>query len=162
MDIMDMMEPKYIAIMGIIGILFIVLIIFLVYYFYHRINRKISSMFLGKKSTQLRFLKSIAKALFKISFIVFIMSQLGFEVRSLLTFLGAAGISLSIAFRENLENLSSGVSMVVSKKVKVGEIVEVEGINQSQEELGRWWCGLYSPESDHVENKKKDLRTLPT
>ena len=49
--------------------------------------------------------------------------------------MGAAGISLSIAFRENLENLSSGVSMVVSKKVKVGEIVEVEGIKGTIEDI---------------------------
>lgn len=62
------------------------------------------------------------------------------------------GNDLEVEVESNIK--TGDVGMFYGSLKHSVKAVEVEGIDQSQEELGRWWCGLYSPESDHVENRK--------
>lgn len=65
------------------------------------------------------------------------------------------------------KNNKSDTEIEVENNIDVGDVgifygslkhsvkaVKVDGINQEANKLGRWWCGLYSPESNHVENRK--------
>ena len=55
--------------------------------------------------------------------------QLGFEVRSLLAGLGIVGLAVSFAAQDTIANVIAGITIVVDKPFKVGDWVEVGGIN---------------------------------
>lgn len=107
----------------------------IIWFYRYIINliKKISSLaFIGlgkfSKSAQAKLLRSVIFTSLKVLFIIFIINQLGFNISSILTFFGAAGISLSIALKDDLENLSSGISMIYSGKVKINEEIEVKDV----------------------------------
>ena len=114
-------------------VLAIILIFIWFYKYIIKLIKKISSltfMGLGKfsKSAQAKLLRSFIFTSLKILFIIFIINQLGFNISSILAFFGAAGISMSIALKDDLENISSGISMIYSGKVKINEEIEVKDV----------------------------------
>lgn len=59
--------------------------------------------------------------------VLIIAPQLGIQVTSLITLLGAFGLAVSLAMQTSLSNLAGGIFVLVSKPFVTGDFIEVSG-----------------------------------
>lgn len=55
------------------------------------------------------------------------MSEAGLDINALLTSFGVTGLAISLASREVLSNIISGVFVQIQKPYKIGDIIQVKG-----------------------------------
>ena len=72
------------------------------------------------------FLKNILSISLKVFLIIFVISQVGFEVTSFIAVLGSAGLAIGLALQGSLANFAGGVLLLVIKPFKVGDFIEVQ------------------------------------
>ena len=86
---------------------------------------------LTKKETDpslVSFLTSLAGMGIKILVIITAISQLGIEMTSFVAILGAAGLAIGMAFSGTLSNFAGGVMILFFKPFKVGDLVQMQGV----------------------------------
>ncbi len=64
--------------------------------------------------------------IFSFGFLI-ILQSIGIAITPLLTALGVGGISIGLALQNTLSNLFSGISLLTSKKVRVGDYIQLKG-----------------------------------
>lgn len=74
------------------------------------------------------FLCSISKYFLRFIVIVFALTPFGFQVASVFAALGAAGIGLGLGLKESVANLASGIQVIVTKPLKVGDYVAIDAV----------------------------------
>ena len=74
------------------------------------------------------FLCSISKYFLRFVVIVFALTPLGFQISSVFAALGAAGIGLGLGLKESVGNLASGIQVIVTKPLKVGDYVAIDAV----------------------------------
>jgi MscS family membrane protein len=67
---------------------------------------------------------------------VAVMNELGFQVASLLAGLGIGGIALALAAQKTVENLFGSVAIGVDQPFRIGDYVNVEGVQGNVETIG--------------------------
>ena len=111
--------------------LFISIIIFLIGWYIIKLLLKIFMKAMKKAKADpgvTGFLNSLVGSILRIVLIVFILSFLGFDVTALITALGAAAVTIALALKDNLSNIASGTLIILTKKFKIGDFIETEGI----------------------------------
>jgi small conductance mechanosensitive channel len=73
------------------------------------------------------FLSSLLTMVLKVLIVVTSITQLGIEMTSFVTLLGAAGLAVGLAFSGTLSNFAGGVMILVFKPFKVGDFVLTQG-----------------------------------
>jgi len=73
------------------------------------------------------FLTSFLSMSLKIMVVITAITQLGVEMTSFLTLLGAAGIAVGMAFSGTLSNFAGGIMILVLKPFKVGDDIKALG-----------------------------------
>ncbi len=63
------------------------------------------------------------------------LSQLGIETASLIAILGTAGLAIGLALQGSLSNIASGVLLVLFRYFKVGDWIEVGGVDGKVESI---------------------------
>ena len=71
-------------------------------------------------------LHRFSKILFSILAFLFILDMWGVEIGALLASLGIAGVAVAFALQNTLGNIFGGISMIIDKTIKVGDIIEVD------------------------------------
>ena len=56
------------------------------------------------------------------------LGQLGVQTTSFVAILGAAGLAVGLALQSSLSNFASGVMMIFFRPIKVGDLIEVDGV----------------------------------
>ncbi len=87
---------------------------------------KIVKKLLTKSKTDqglITFLTSMVIIVVKIFVIVSAITQLGFQMTSFITILGAAGLAIGMAFSGTLSNFAGGVMILLFKPFKVGDTI---------------------------------------
>lgn len=74
------------------------------------------------------FLCSISKYLLRFVVIVLALTPLGFQITSVFAALGAAGIGLGLGLKESVANLASGIQVIITKPLKVGDYIELGAV----------------------------------
>lgn len=74
------------------------------------------------------FMMSILKAVLRIIIILCAVSHLGVNITPLLTALGAAAVTISLALKDSLSNIASGMLIVINKMFCVGDHLKVDNI----------------------------------
>ena len=85
--------------------------------------------------TLVKFFSNFARYLVLIVAIVAILGNFGIETASFAAVLAAAGFAIGLAFQGTLSNFSAGVMLLVFRPYKVGDVITVEGVTGSVEEL---------------------------
>lgn len=80
----------------------------------------------GSDKSLLQFFHSIIKISIFIGAFLWILSVWGFEIGPLLAGLGIAGLAIAFALQSTLENVFGGISILLDKSVKVGDLVYVD------------------------------------
>jgi small conductance mechanosensitive channel len=80
---------------------------------------------------------------------VTVLAQFGVQTASIIAALGAAGIAIGLALQGTLQNIASGIMLLVLRPFRVGEYITVGSISGTVLEIGlfatelRTWDGLY-------------------
>ena len=68
--------------------------------------------------------------------ILFIVSNLGYDISTLIAGLGIGGVAIALAVKDLLSNMFGGVTVITDRPFKVGDRIRVGGIDGKVEELG--------------------------
>ncbi|GHU83246.1 mechanosensitive ion channel protein MscS [Clostridia bacterium] len=75
------------------------------------------------------FICSFLKCALRVIIIISAIAQLGVNVTSLLTAIGAATITVGLALQDTMSNIASGILIIINKPFKVGDFLELENVN---------------------------------
>jgi len=79
--------------------------------------------------------KTISVVLFLIGGI-FVLKTWGVNIGPLLASLGIAGIAIGLALQPTLSNIFAGISLILDKNFKKGDVVEIDGITGKIHDIG--------------------------
>lgn len=82
------------------------------------------------------FIGSIIKSVLLLFVVVASLDQLGVDTTSLIALIGAAGLAIGLALQGSLQNLASGVMLIIFRPFKDGDFVEAGGAMGVVEEIG--------------------------
>lgn len=75
------------------------------------------------------FLASFARYLVLAATALAVLAKFGIETTSLIAMLGAAGLAIGLALQGTLSNIAAGVMILIFRPFKVGDFVEIGGLN---------------------------------
>jgi len=82
------------------------------------------------------FIASIINAVLLLFVVIAALDQLGVETTSLIALIGAAGLAVGLALQGTLQNLASGVMLIIFRPFNDGDFVEAAGVSGIVEEIG--------------------------
>ncbi len=77
-------------------------------------------------------LRKITKVVFFVIAAIYILNYWGMEIGPMLTGLGIAGIAVAFAMQSSLANIFGGVSLILDKTIRVGDMVEIDETTQGK------------------------------
>ncbi len=90
----------------------------------------------GSKVTQLKAIGLLVKILVWIIVVIFIISNLGFNVTTLITGLGIGGIAIALALQNVLGDVIASLSIIFDKPFEVGDFIAVDNLSGDVEDIG--------------------------
>ena len=128
-------------------------VIVLVGYFVIRTTDKYVARFFDRveydRTLEILIQKTIKVFLWSIVLIL-VLSNLGFDVSGFIAGLGVMGFIVGFAVKDVLSNLAAGMFLLVKRPFKVGEIVDVAGVQGKVEEMTLSSCLIITEEDHHV------------
>ena len=82
------------------------------------------------------FIGSIVKTVLLLFVLIAALDQLGVNTTSLIALIGAAGLAIGLALQGTLQNLASGVMLIIFRPFKDGDFVEAAGVSGVVEQIG--------------------------
>ena len=80
--------------------------------------------------------KKIANIIIWLLGLLFIVSNLGYDISTLIAGLGIGGVAIALALKDLLSNMFGGVTVITDRPFKVKDRIKVAGIDGFVEELG--------------------------
>lgn len=74
------------------------------------------------------FIGSIVKTVLLLFVVIASLNQLGVDTTSLIALIGAAGLAIGFALQGTLQNLASGVMLIIFRPFKSGDFIEAGGV----------------------------------
>ena len=101
------------------------------------ISRAIRTVLLKSKvdETLIVFISNIVYAGALAFVIVAAISNVGINTTSLAAVIGAASITIGLAFQSSLSNITAGVILIILRPFKVGQFIEVGGVSGTVEKI---------------------------
>jgi len=90
----------------------------------------------GAKVTQLKAIGFVIQILVWITVIILIISNLGFNVTTLITGLGIGGIAIALALQNVLSDVIASMSIILDKPFEVGDFIVVDDLRGDVEDIG--------------------------
>lgn len=87
-------------------------------------------------SILVNFICAIINSILLLFVVIAALDQLGVNTTSLIALIGAAGLAIGLALQGSLQNLASGVMLIVFRPFTDGDFVEAGGANGVVEEIG--------------------------
>jgi small conductance mechanosensitive channel len=84
----------------------------------------------------INFISSIVKTILLLFVVIASLNQLGVNTTSLIALIGAAGLAIGLALQGTLQNLASGVMLIIFRPFDAGHFVEAAGVSGVIEEIG--------------------------
>lgn len=107
------------------------IIIFLVCTFIYNIIKKAISKILNKSSLEqsvINFIISIVNIMGVVLIALIVMSALNFPIAAMTTVVTTFGIGISLAFKDGIGNIGSGVVLLLSRQFKIGDYISSNGV----------------------------------
>jgi len=87
-------------------------------------------------SILVNFIGSIISTVLLLFVVVAALDQLGIDTTSLIALIGAAGLAIGLALQGTLQNLASGVMLIIFRPFSAGDFVEAGGVSGVVEQIG--------------------------
>lgn len=82
------------------------------------------------------FIASIISSILLLFVVIATLDQLGVATTSLIALIGAAGLAVGLALQGTLQNLASGVMLIIFRPFNDGDFVEAAGVSGVVEQIG--------------------------
>ena len=82
-----------------------------------------------------KFLVNLIGWILKILLVVTILANLGIETTSFAALLAAAGLAIGMALQGSLANFAGGVLLMIFKPIKIGDLIEAQGVTGVVKEI---------------------------
>jgi small conductance mechanosensitive channel len=115
------------------------LAIFIVGKFVVNILLNVAKKLMGKAKVDnilINFIASIIKTVLLLFVVVAALDQLGVDTTSMIALIGAAGLAIGLALQGTLQNLASGVMLIIFRPFSDGDFIEAAGVSGVVEEIG--------------------------
>ena len=84
----------------------------------------------------INFIASIINTVLLLFVVIAALDQLGVDTTSLIALIGAAGLAVGLALQGTLQNLASGVMLIIFRPFNDGDFVEAAGVSGVVEAIG--------------------------
>lgn len=113
---------------------------------------RIISKILKKKVEPLMhmFIKNSTVILIWIVIIIAAMAELGINTTSVITMLGTAGVAIGLALQGSLSNIASGLLLMVSKVLRGGDFVSINGVEGKVISTDLMFTHLDTTDNKHI------------
>ena len=115
------------------------LAIFVVGKFIVNILVNVAKKLMGKAKVDnilINFIASIIKTVLLLFVVIAALDQLGVDTTSMIALIGAAGLAIGLALQGTLQNLASGVMLIIFRPFSDGDFIEAAGVAGVVEEIG--------------------------
>lgn len=82
------------------------------------------------------FVGSILNSMLLLFVVIATLDQLGVDTTSFIALIGAAGLAIGLALQGSLQNLASGVMLIIFRPFTIGNFIEAGGATGVVEEIG--------------------------
>lgn len=96
------------------------------------------------------FIASIINAVLFLFVIIAALDQLGVDTTSLIALIGAAGLAIGLALQGSLQNLASGVMLIVFRPFNDGDFVDTAGVTGVVEKIGIFTTTMRSGDNREI------------
>lgn len=96
------------------------------------------------------FIASIARTVLLLFVVIASLNQLGVDTTSLIALIGAAGLAIGLALQGTLQNLASGVMLIIFRPFSDGDLVEAAGVTGVVEEIGIFTTTMRSGDNREI------------
>lgn len=113
-----------------IRVLIAMLILLIGWWVARRVSRGVGGVMMRSGADPLlsNFLRNITYVVLLVVVVVGSLDRVGVPIASLLALMGAAGLAIGLALQGSLSHLAAGVLLMVFRPFKVGDLVEISGI----------------------------------
>ncbi|GMR00947.1 MAG: mechanosensitive ion channel [Gammaproteobacteria bacterium] len=101
-------------------------------------------------SILINFIASIINTILLLFVVIAALDQLGVETTSLIALIGAAGLAVGLALQGTLQNLASGVMLIIFRPFNSGDFVEAAGVAGVIEEIGIFTTTMRSGDNREI------------
>ncbi|NOQ89764.1 MAG: mechanosensitive ion channel, partial [Gammaproteobacteria bacterium] len=98
----------------------------------------------------INFIGSIINTILLLFVVIAALDQLGVETTSLIALIGAAGLAVGLALQGTLQNLASGVMLIIFRPFNDGDFVEAAGVSGVVEEIGIFTTTMRSGDNREI------------
>ncbi len=96
------------------------------------------------------FISSILNSVLLLFIVIASLDQLGVNTTSLIALIGAAGLAIGLALQGTLQNLASGVMLIIFRPFNDGDFVEAAGVSGVVEEIGIFTTTMRSGDNREI------------
>ena len=100
---------------------------------------KFAKKLMGKAKVDtilVNFIASIIKTVLLLFVVIAALDQLGVDTTSMIALIGAAGLAIGLALQGTLQNLASGVMLIIFRPFSDGDFIEAAGVSGVVEQIG--------------------------
>lgn len=100
------------------------------------------------------FIKSATRIVLYILLGIIVLSILNVPMTSIVTIIGTMGVTIGLALKDSLSNVSGGFIILLNRPFKVGDYVEAVGITGTVEQIGIFYTTIVTSDNKtaHVPN----------
>jgi small conductance mechanosensitive channel len=129
------------------------IVIFMVGKFIARVLVNIAKKIMTKAkvdSILVNFIGSIISTILLLFVVIASLDQLGVDTTSLIALIGAAGLAIGLALQGSLQNLASGVMLIVFRPFNDGDFIEAAGVTGVVETIGIFTTTMRSGDNREI------------
>ena len=129
------------------------LVIFMVGKFIAKVLVNIAKKIMTKAkidSILVNFIGSIISTVLLLFVVIASLDQLGVDTTSLIALIGAAGLAIGLALQGSLQNLASGVMLIVFRPFNDGDFIEAAGVTGVVETIGIFTTTMRSGDNREI------------
>jgi small conductance mechanosensitive channel len=104
----------------------------------------------GVDNILINFVGSIISTILLLFVVIAALDQLGVETTSLIALIGAAGLAIGLALQGTLQNLASGVMLIIFRPFNDGDFVEAAGVSGVVETIGIFTTTMRSGDNREI------------
>ena len=104
----------------------------------------------NKDATLNSFIKALSSFVLKFVVIIFAAHVLGIGIDTSLVILGAAGLAIGLALKDNLSNLAGGVIILLFRPFNIGDFIDASGNMGTVKEIQLLYTKLSTPDNKVV------------
>lgn len=100
--------------------------------------------------TLIRFVKNLTFMLLMTLVIIFTLGKLGVDTTSFAAVIAAAGLAIGLALQGSLGNFASGVMIIALRPFKVGDVVNIAGVQGKVDQVGVFATEITQPDNTKI------------